>query len=212
MTHTPRPIPQTASLLGGILVGGRSSRMGACKAMLQMPGGKTLLDHVSDCAMPFCQSLVIATAPDQTLATTFPVVADTHPHQGPATGIASVLRAANDQGQTAAFVLSVDLPALTTADLAPLVDAWRIDPTQITTATTDREFPEPLVAIYPTTYLDELIAVANCEDRSVTRWLRRTPHQMIDIRGEAIQDVDTPEQWQAFYERASSKNSRSRNR
>lgn len=181
--------------------------MGVCKATLQLPGGNTLLGHVASCAMQFCESLVVATAPDQTIATAFPVIADTHPHQGPVAGIARVLRAAVDQGHCAALILSVDLPALAADDLIPIIDAWRIDPLQVVAASVDREFPEPLVAIYPTTYLDELTAVANGEDRSITRWLRHTPYQMVSICSDAIQDVDTPEQWKAFNERTSRKNS-----
>ncbi|QDV10353.1 Molybdenum cofactor guanylyltransferase [Rosistilla oblonga] len=208
MTIHSSQTTQRPSLLGAILAGGRSSRMGSSKAMLPMPTGTTLLEHVDACLTPYCRSIVVSVAPSQQLTTSLPTVPDTGASQGPASGIASVLQLANQQGFAAAMIVSVDLPALTSTDLAPLITAWEADPDRIAAATADGQFSEPLVAIYPATYLEQLTAVACGTDRSIMRWLRRTPHQTITIRREAIQDVDTPEQWNAYHDREVRKNAR----
>ena len=187
------------ALLGGVLIGGRSSRMGVSKADLLRSDGQTQLEHAIGCLRPYCDSILISASLDAPISLFgCHIVRDTAAYQGPATGIAQLLLEAQQRNADGLLVVAVDLPSLEAIDLKPLVAAWSEQPNKITAATFDGQFPEPLVTIYPSDYVDQLTRLANGRDRSITRWLRRTPHQAIPIRNGAGRDVDTPEQWQSF--------------
>ncbi|MEZ6087187.1 MAG: molybdenum cofactor guanylyltransferase [Pirellulaceae bacterium] len=186
-------------LLGGILIGGRSSRMGTCKATLRLPSGETLLDHALGCLQPHCDEIVISAADaSQVEGSPLKIVIDEEKFLGPASGVAALLREAESLRADAVLVLSVDLPRLRPSDLQPLVDAWCCDPQHLACGSFGDSLPQPLVAIYPTRYVNDVSAVAASSQRGLLRWLRNRPHQRIALRPQAGCDVDTPQQWQSF--------------
>ncbi len=205
-----------AGLLGGILIGGASRRMGACKAALTLPNGKSLAQHIGGCLAVWCEKIVVSAAQvDQLPDAMWPLVIDPISYQGPATGIACLLECAQRHRLAGVFVVSVDLPAITADDLRPLVAAWHDEflgdtlapKGRIIVAQFDANRLHPLVAIYPTAYLEPMRALAVSEDRSVRRFIAGLPHRAIPLRPEAGDDVDTPEQWKTFCDNASANDS-----
>lgn len=186
-------------MIGGVLIGGRSSRMGTPKQDLRRNDGRTQLQHAIDCLAAHCEFVLIsATGGAPATMQGCDVVHDNTAYQGPATGIARLLRKANQRDADAVLVLAVDLPMLQASDLEPLVAAWHERPSQIAVATFDQQFPEPLVTIYPADYVDQMTRIAAGQDRSIVRWLQREPHQMIPLRPAAGRDADTPQNWQSL--------------
>lgn len=79
---------------GFLLAGGKSSRMGTDKALMQF-GGQTLLDRALTVMTPVCNRVTLVGDPDRFakygLAKNLPVVADIFPECGPLGGIHAAL-------------------------------------------------------------------------------------------------------------------------
>lgn len=99
---------------GIVLIGGRSTRMGAPKCALEF-GGEPLLARVARAVAEAAGPLVVVAAPDQQLPpipTKYEVVRDEEEGRGPLAGLAAGL-AALDGRADAVFVASCDMPFLT---------------------------------------------------------------------------------------------------
>lgn len=83
-----------AGVVGAVLAGGLSRRMGGGDKTLRLLGGRPILDHVIDRFAPQCATLVINANGDPARLARFrlPVVADTvEGHPGPLAGILAAL-------------------------------------------------------------------------------------------------------------------------
>lgn len=99
-----------------ILAGGRSRRMGCCKATLKI-NGKTMLERLSESLRSFDEQILSAN--DPSLAEGLPVrlVPDRYPDSGPLGGLHAALSATE---KDALLCVSCDLPNFT-AELAALL-------------------------------------------------------------------------------------------
>ena len=103
----------SAELLGVVLAGGRSRRMGTDKALL--PFGKdTLLGHQVRLLTRLCARVVVSGT-----YTGFDCIADARPDGGPLAGLSAAAAA----WPGALLVLPVDMPLMTAEALAELVQA-----------------------------------------------------------------------------------------
>ena len=100
---------------GYVLAGGKSSRMGRDKAMLEL-AGKPLVGHAVKKLRRICEQVHILSDRGE-LARYAPLVADVHPSCGPMGGIEAALRHSPFDWN---LILPVDVPFLPTAFL----DAW----------------------------------------------------------------------------------------
>jgi molybdenum cofactor guanylyltransferase len=127
-----------------VLAGGRSTRMGQDKALLQV-AGVSLLEHALDklrALGAFATPRIVGARPD--LSSYAPVVPDLHPGCGPLSGIEAALAATT---QPLNLFLPVDLPLLPAGLLG-----WMLRRAEITgaLATVPRVNgrPQPLCAVY----------------------------------------------------------------
>jgi molybdenum cofactor guanylyltransferase len=128
---------------GFVLAGGRSTRMGQDKALLQV-AGRSLLDLALDKLRTIGVPAPRIAAARTDLSSHAPVVPDLHPGCGPLSGIEAALAATT---QPLNLFLPVDMPLLP----APFLD-WMLHRAEITGAwvTVPRinGRPQPLCAIY----------------------------------------------------------------
>src|SRR5579862_4711143 len=122
-------MPQFPQVEGFILIGGKSSRMGRDKALLEI-AGKPLLLRTSELLSPLVASVSLMTSGQdessasdspsysQYAAFGLPMIADRWPDAGPLGAIATALAAAQ---QPFSLILACDLPYLTNAWLAFLL-------------------------------------------------------------------------------------------
>ena len=104
---------------GYILAGGRSSRMGSDKALLQL-AGKPLIQHAVAKLRKTCANVHILSS-NSALSPYAPLVADIHPNCGPIGGMESALtHSAFDWN----LFLAVDMPFLPTACIASWISQW----------------------------------------------------------------------------------------
>ena len=108
-------VPRSASLryeIGGyVLAGGRSTRMGRDKALVEL-AGKPLVARAVEKLRRLCADVSIAGSP--ALAAFAPVVPDLHPGCGPLSGIEAALAHSTHDWN---LVLAVDMPLMPTAIL-----------------------------------------------------------------------------------------------
>lgn len=101
-----------------ILVGGRSSRMGTDKALLDWDGRRAI-DRVADLARASGADLVISAGRNYGL----PFVADPIPFAGPVAGVLAAAPSFRTVGTHRLILLAVDAPTLGVGDLALLLSA-----------------------------------------------------------------------------------------
>ena len=134
-------------IYGLVLSGGRSSRMGRDKALLNYHG-KSQIEWTAERARAVCERVYLSVRPDQTGDPTrglLPHVVDRVTDKGP---IAGIMAAQARKPTVAWLVLACDLPFIDEATLRHLVASR--DPARVATAyrSTHDGLPEPLCAIY----------------------------------------------------------------
>lgn len=100
------------TLVGAVLCGGRSARMGAPKEAIRLADGRTMLEHVGDALAAVCDTVVVSGAP----ATSAPwrAIDDLRAGAGPLGGVEALL--ASGLGD-AYLVCPCDLPRIDAATL-----------------------------------------------------------------------------------------------
>jgi molybdopterin-guanine dinucleotide biosynthesis protein A len=128
-----------ATLIGYVVAGGRSARMGRDKALLPW-GGATLLDHAVARLARVCAEVRILCGPRERYADRgLRLVVDAS-GGGPLAGVSAALAAGAD-----ALCLGVDLPNVTVELLAAIA---ALDPAADAVVPVTARGPEPLCALY----------------------------------------------------------------
>ena len=146
--------PLTTDLLGLVLAGGRSERMGQDKGSLEW-SGQLLVNHCRLLLEPFCGEVLVSTRADQSPLAAYKGlrrVIDHTSFKGPAAGLAAAWAAHAD---AALLVLAVDLPLVDSRMLDSLIR--QRDPAQIATVYRHPNgILEPLCAIWEPRAADRL--------------------------------------------------------
>lgn len=137
-------------LLGVILCGGLSSRLGQNKALLKLRGSTTLLKDTWELLGSVTPSRILATRePEPYLE--YPYILDAGPRIGPAGAILTALNYAAANGFAAILAVACDMPFLNVAMLLRLVEAFNLSlPTQLETVWCAKttQYLQHLTAIY----------------------------------------------------------------
>jgi molybdenum cofactor guanylyltransferase len=192
----------SAPLLGLVLSGGRSSRMGSDKAAIRH-GDRTQLEHAVDLLRPVAGEVFVSVRPDQVadpLRAQFAQIVDGGDVEGPAAGI----RAAQLARPAAAWlVVACDLPRLNESTLRHLV-AHR-DPGRIATAfrSSHDGLPEPLCAIYEPAAVPALQQYLATGRNCPRKFLINSDTLLLDQPDpEALDNVNTPDELAMARQRA----------
>lgn len=186
----------TDRLLGVVLCGGKSSRMGQDKSTLQFPNGTTYLEHAVSRLEMVCDAVVISGPKHQQrpgssdLRSGDSIVPDPVAYQGPATGIAAALGFAAARSFAACLFTPVDMPDLGAEDLRKLKTAW--EQSRVLTVATAEQL-QPLVAVYPISLKEELDLLAGSEDRSLIKWIASQSCTHVSLPAAACRNINTPE-------------------
>lgn len=116
----PDPIPTHPTVTGAVLAGGRSTRLGRDKALLEI-AGETLLARAVRTLAGVCGEVLVVAGPErQDVVPGVRVLPDERPGVGPLGGIATALRALRGERLLA---VATDMPLLAPALLRLLIDA-----------------------------------------------------------------------------------------
>ena len=176
-------------LLGVVLCGGRSSRMGRDKACLLHPDGTTYVRHAIDRMREVCDQVCVAGRCSTSVDV--PVLEDPVAYQGPITGILNALVYADKHTCKAALVTPVDMPQLSSQDLARFVNAWASQHTICVGRESMSGQIQPLVAVYPVALTQSLKSYSE-QDRSLVGWISQQSPIKIALSVEACHNVNTP--------------------
>lgn len=174
-----------------ILAGGESKRMGKDKSKLDYFGKAHEL-HLAE----LCQSMGLETylsKKDKTEAP-FPVIADRFLGLGPAGAICSAFMQEPD---TAWLVLACDLPLIDKSLIQRLIN--KRNPVKYATAvrSTEKEFPEPLIAVYEPRAYQRLLSFVSLGFSCPRKFLINSDIETLEItETEKLTNVNTPEEFE----------------
>ena len=179
-------------LLGVVLVGGRSSRMGRDKAQLKTSSGRLFLDLAYDRLQELCDTVGVSGS--QTSRSEYMSIADPPESHGPISGIYASLVFATLHGFDACVLNPVDTPDLTACEMRKMVDVFRQNPSQVVCAVAgeNARHVEPLIAVYPTDITPRILDSLNAGQYSLQRILHDLPVIRVPLSVAACHNVNTP--------------------
>ncbi len=179
-----------------VLTGGRSSRMGRDKALIDI-AGRPLALRVAEQAGKFCDSVSLVGDPAAYGSLGLKVVPDTFPGQGPLAGIEAAL------GATAAdwnLIVACDMPALGSAAIEQLFDLQA----DCALPQYDDGRAEPLCAVYHRRCHAAIRATLESGVRKVADALRRLEADGFAVRylpvasAKPFANLNTPDEVQEY--------------
>ena len=130
------------SVTGFVLAGGKSTRMGTDKALLEL-AGRPLIEHMLELAGSVCSQVCVVGEPGK-FSRWAPVIHDQYAGQGPLAGIQAALTHSETNMN---LILGVDLPFLEAAFLSYLISQSRTSGGVVTVPVADG-FAQTLCAVY----------------------------------------------------------------
>lgn len=177
-----------------ILAGGKSSRMGSCKAELPW-GGKTLVEHQADRIMALGITDIMVSGYSRPVTGTR-YVPDLYPEKGPLGGIHACLCAAKS---AACFVISVDAPLFSPDGMKMLIEAHLAGDSSITVAEHCGTL-EPLIGVYDSNLSDATEEILQGTNTSVKRLLDQTGFAVCEFSDEnSVRNCNTPDEYNKLY-------------
>lgn len=203
----PEPLPPQTALIGTVLAGGKSLRMGSDKANLLLPSGDRFLQHAIKRLLTVCSQVVVAgrssdhhpseAALDSKRCVQF--IPDRFPDLGPAGGVATAVQwASQDPNIRGLLVIPLDMPGIASDHLSELIETFSRHPDRPIAATFDGSFAEPMLAIYPCCFSDSLQQLAASKSRSLSRWLANADPILVSLPKTVPANLNTPEQYQQY--------------
>lgn len=200
------PVPQHPQVLGFILAGGKSRRMGRDKAMLLI-SGESLLDRTLRLLLPLATTVTVVGSPERYARSDARVLPDDRPGLGPLGGIATALRASSSPWN---LIVACDLPYLTAPFLDFLIRRAFESQADALLPETARG-PEPLCAMYTRRCLPSIEAAIERNDLKVTnglascklKTLPESQWKQFDSHGRLFKNMNSPADYQearAYFE------------
>jgi molybdenum cofactor guanylyltransferase len=181
------------SLNGLVLAGGRSTRMGEDKALLQWHG-KEQVYYLADLLSQFCNEVFISCRAEQTncIDKKYKIITDEFENTGP---LAAIISAFHTNENCAWLVVACDLPLLDAKTIDYLIQQRDEAVIATTFQSPFDNLPEPLITIWEANALP-LLEIALSEKRfSPQRVLMNSKTKMIHAAdANTLLNVNTPEE------------------
>ena len=186
----------TEELNGLILVGGKSSRMGAATEKWQFHvGGIPNYQRLYQLLSAYCGQVYISCRRDQLnqIQEKYPVIPDEKVNAGPAAGILSAMKTYPGK---AWFVLAGDLFLISKQTLAIMTDHREAGFQALIARDPMSKKINPLAGIYEPTMIQAIENEIDHHKGSLRDLLHRSNVKFIDLERNDLLDADTPGQWQ----------------
>ena len=185
-------------MVGAVLTGGASRRMGRTKALIELDGVPMARRVANALALAGCGSVIASGGdPVELEPLGMPVLPDRYPGSGPLGGVLGALElfSESDLHIDGVFVVACDLPALRGGDLAGLVHAIRsrrdADVVVARTARTARI--EPTCAIWRPRATERLREMFDSGERALHRAIEQLESCAVEIEARAVRNINTPD-------------------
>ena len=180
---------------GFVLAGGRSSRMGRDKALLEL-GGQALLDRAARRVLAAAGQVAVIGSLERHAQFGWPVVEDLRPGEGPLAGIEAAL--ASPYAADWNLVVACDMPHLDPTLLERLLAEARLHRPDCVIAQSARG-PEPLCAVYARSFLNVARRQLDAGRRKLLDALEglQVVH-LLTNNPAAVTNVNTPADWRTL--------------
>lgn len=166
---------------GYVLIGGRSSRFGSDKALCTV-SGRAMALHVADALRGLTDSVTLVGDPGKYGLLGLPVVPDRFPGAGPLGGIVTALANASSAW---ILIVACDMPKLSDAPLASLLDPEARSNVQAVLPRTPDGRLQPLCAAYARAALGPLADALQSGTRKVMEAVQTVPWRAVEMEDSA---------------------------
>jgi molybdenum cofactor guanylyltransferase len=178
---------------GFVLVGGRSSRMGQDKALLQW-NSHHLVEEVAARVRDVAGNVALVGAPERYETLGFECLTDLRRGLGPLAGIETAL--ASGRGELN-LVVACDMPGLETRWLRTLLECAERNRALCTVVRDSGDRVHPLCAVYRRECLRAIQRSLDFKQLRAHDAVRELHAEVVEIPAE-LQNVNTPEEWDAW--------------
>lgn len=197
---TREPLPSESVVGVVLLAGGKGTRLGGCaKALIELPGGETLIGRLLRIVRGLGLEDVVLSANDSLPYEHLglPIIADRRSEAGPLAGIEAALYHFAGTAD-AVVVLSTDLSSLEAEHLSKLLSAWGPDQALVcacvgTDAGEDECHLEPLVSLVSTELRETLSAFLDRGGRRVRDFYNLHEPILVALPPSAVTNINCPE-------------------
>lgn len=185
-------------LLGVVLCGGESSRMGVDKAAIEVCPGVSQLERQLSLLEPFCSRLAACVGPSSRPGRALPkgvaAVRDADDVEGPMGGVIAALRLG---AGLPVLALACDMLYVESSHLVQLLN--RRDPQVLATAFVATDgLPDPMFCLYEASSLPQMVACAAAGRASLRHFLSGVPVERVVLPDSRfLASVNDPEQLSA---------------
>ena len=177
---------------GALLAGGRSSRMGRDKALVEVDGVPMAARVAATLVAAGCDRIFTIGGDARLAQLGPPVTADSYPGEGPLGGIVTALRTATAD---VVLVVACDMPFLDPSQVRALIDALGKASGAAVAVATAGGVLQPLVAAWRRRSLEVVERLFDGGERSPRRAIAQLDHVKVELgTGRWSTDFDTPEQ------------------
>lgn len=182
------------NVIGILLAGGQSRRMGKDKRFLKTQSGDTFLEHGKKLLSTICQGGVYVSDPQH--------IADRCSGLGPLEGVRSVFNYLLNEGvaidEKMFLIIPIDQPYLTQKSLENLLNTLRMNHT--ISAVNFKHHPIPLAIRGSKRILEALnVSINQCPTGGFQDWLKAMPIEEIVCEDRCeMMNVNTPQEYQLY--------------
>ena len=178
-----------------MLAGGRSSRLGRDKALLEI-GGRSLLERVAEAVREAAGSVTLVGNPELYGRLGYEVIPDPVAGAGPLAGIAAALERSRAEWN---LVVACDLPEITAGFLSALLYRAAASPADCCLPAGPSGLPEPLCAAYRKRCLPAIRSALDRGVRKVTEGLAGLALELWKIPDiSPLRNINTREEWESY--------------
>jgi molybdopterin-guanine dinucleotide biosynthesis protein A len=181
---------QNKSIFGLLLIGGKSTRMGTDKSELDYHG-KPQWIYNTELFEGLVDKFFISVRKGQKVD--YPnLIEDKYEDLGP---FGAILTAIETYPDTAFLVFATDIPFLNKPNLEFLISKRNPEYSATVFQGKNKEYPEPLACIWEPEMLEKLKECFEKQKYSLTKILKQSHIQIIEIEEEYIQNINTYEEY-----------------
>lgn len=173
-----------------ILIGGKSSRMGTDKSLLDYHG-KPQREYLFDLAQKYCSEVYFSCREEQKFSEK--TIIDKYPEQGPMSGI---LSAFEYNKNIAWLVVACDMPLINEHAFEMLIKNRNPDKIATTFFNNENNAPDPLFTIYEPKAADLLVDYVKFGNKSPKIFLQNANIQLIQLENiDFLKNINTKEEF-----------------
>ena len=190
-------ILDTDNIVGIVLIGGQSSRMGQDKASLEI-NSLPLYKIAAQKLQPLCHQVYLSVNKNQHTKNTYeyPTIIDQYEAQGPIGALLSCMQAIED---APLLVLACDMPFITDSEITTLLQQRNLNQICTTFYNTTSHYYEPMLSIWEPRGKHTLQAYFEAGNLSLQKFLIQQNIPKINIpEASNFSNINHPEEWKSI--------------